>query len=264
MPISRKGKEEAVAAIKAKLLKSPVVAVASLQNLPSRQFNKIKKALRGQADLVVARNSLLARAISEAKPEVAELVKHFDGSSALIFASQNPFMLYATIKSNMSKTAAKPGQTAPYDLVVPAGETNLPPGPVLTELKAAGISAKIAGPKIFIDKDSTVAKKGDVITDAKAKILAKLGVEPMDVGLNVLVAWENGTAYPKGILDIDADAFRGRVVAAHQSAVNLAVFAEIYNGTTTPLIIAKAARSANAVKSIVDKAAAPAEAAVSA
>lgn len=255
MPISKDGKKAAVAELKKKLAEYPVVAVATLQNLPSRQYNLIKKKLRGQAEIIVARTTLLQRAIDEARPELKELAKQFSGSSALLFTKQNPFKLYQAIKANKSKTAAKAGQIAPIDLVVPAGETSLAPGPVLTELKQAGISARIVGPKVVIDKDSRVAKKGDVLTDVQAKVLAKLGVEPMEVGLNVLAAWEAGTVYLQAILDVDADSFKQQLILAHQQAVNLGVHAEIFNATTTPLIIAKAARAANALNALVEKAA---------
>jgi len=253
MVLLKAGKQKAVQMLKEKLKKYPVVAVASLQNLPSRQYNAIKKKLRGKAEIIVARTTLLTRAIEEGRPELTELSKLFSGSAALVFTDQNPFQLYQTIRASKSKTAAKPGQIAPMDLIVPAGETNLAPGPVLTELKQAGVSAKIQGPKVVIDKDSTIAKKGAVITDAQAKVLAKLGVQPMEVGLNILAAFEKGTIYPQEILDIDTEEIKAKIVFAHQQAVNLGVFAEIFNATTTPLIIGKAARASNAIKAIVEQ-----------
>jgi len=254
MPLTRSDKSRVVETVKKDLKAYPVVAVATLQNLPSRQYNAIKKKLRGKAVIDVARSSLLRRAIDEGRPELKELEQHFVGSTALVFTNQNPFQLFQTLKKAQSKTKAKPGQIAPSDLVVPKGETNLAPGPVLTELKNAGVSAKIQGPKVVIDKDSTVARKGDVITNDVASVLSKLGVEPMTVGLDVLAAFENGTVYLKDILNIDNDAFMAELVSAHQRAVNLAVYAEIFNEVSTPIIVTKAARAANAVRSIVDKA----------
>lgn len=252
MVISRSGKKDAVAKIKKDLAEYPVVAVATLQNLPSRQYNAIKKKLRGKAVIDIARSTLLRRAIEDGRPEVKELEKYFQGSTAIVLTKENPFQLFQTLKASQSKVKAKPGQIAPSDIVVPKGETNLPPGPVLTELKAAGIVAKIMGPKVVIDRDSTVAKKGEVIKPEVAAIMAKLGVEPMSVGLEVLAAFENGTVYTKEILDIDTDAFRDQLVACHQQAVNLAVFAEVFNEVSTPIIIAKAARAANAVNAVVE------------
>ncbi len=250
---SKQEKAESVELVKKLLSKYPVVAVASLQSLPSRQYNAIKKSLRGKAEFVVARSTLLKKAIDEGRPELKALEEKFEGSTALIFTTQGAFGLAKTLNQNRSKTTAKPGQLAPEDLVVPAGETNLPPGPVLTELKQAGLKAKIKGPKVVIEQDATVAKKGEAVTDAAAKILAKLGIEPIEVGLRITAAWEGGTLYPADILNVDEQAYFKQIQLAYQQAVNLGVFAEVYNATTTPLIVAKAAREANAVKKIVDE-----------
>ncbi len=261
MVLSKQGKKDAVERIKKELAKYPVVAVATLQNLPARHFNSIKKKLRGKAVVEVARNTLLTRAL-EGKPELKQLEKNFSGSTALVLTNLSAFQLYKTLKQSKSKTAAKPGQIAPFDLVIPAGETNLAPGPVLTELKQAGIQAKIQGPKIVITSDSVVAKKGTPVSGAAAKILTKMGIEPMEVGLSVLAVYDKGTLYPASILDIDDDKYVADIQAAYRQSVNLGVFAEIFNSTTTPLIIGKAARAANAINALVEsKKETPAEAA---
>jgi large subunit ribosomal protein L10 len=241
-------KAEFVKRIKEALGKYPVVAVATLQSLPSRQYNAIKKKLRGKAEIIVARSTLFKRAIDEGRKEVADLEKHFTGSTALLFTNQDPFQLAKTLKGSRSKTAAKPGQIAPADLVVPAGETNLPPGPVLTELKQAGLVAKIAGGKVVIDRDATVAKKGEPISANAAKVLAKLGIEPIEVGLKLMAAFDKGIIYSGEALDVDETAFIEKLTLAHTYAVNLAVQAEIYNATSMPLLITKAAREARAVE----------------
>lgn len=256
MTLSKQGKKEAVERIKKELAQYPVVAVATLQNLPAKHFNAIKKKLRGRAVIEVARNTLLARAL-EGKPELKELEKKFSGSTALVLTNLGAFPLFKTLKQSKSKTAAKPGQLAPADLVIPAGETNLAPGPVLTELKQAGIQAKIQGPKIVITSDSVVAKKGTPVSEAAAKILAKMGIEPMQVGLSVLAVWDKGTIYPATILDIDDAKYVSDIQMAHQKSVNLGVFAEIFNSTTTPLIIGKAAAAANAINALVESKSGP-------
>ena len=245
---TKQQKVEFVTRIKKALSQYPVVAVATLQSLPSRQYNAIKKKLRGKAEIIVARSTLLKRAVDEGRKEVAELAKHFEGSTALVFTNQDPFQLSKTLKQSRSKTAAKPGQIAPSDLVIPAGETNLPPGPVLTELKQAGLSAKIVAGKVVIDKAATVAKKGEAITENAAKVLAKLGIQPIEVGLKITAAFDKGTIYPGAMLDVDEAAVFEQFKLAHAQAVNLAVFAEIYNSTSMPLLITKAVREARAIE----------------
>lgn len=258
MPISRSQKEAVLQQIKEDLKRYPVIAIASLQNLPSRQFNLIKKKLRGHADMIVARSTLFKKAIAEARPELAPLAERFNGSAALIATELDPFMLYKIIKQNKSKAAAKPGSIAPFDIVVPAGETNLAPGPVLTELKQAKIDAKIQGPKIVISKDATVAKKGDVISPVVAGVLGKLGVEPMEIGLQLSGVYSAGMIYESAVLDVDEKAYLERLQSAVRMALNLGVYAEIFTAQTAPLLLAKAVREALAIQGKTKTAGTPA------
>lgn len=251
MALNKSDKKKLVSSMKKAISAYKVVAIASLQNLPARNFNSVKKKLRGKAQVFVARTTLLDLALKEGKPEAYALMQKASGSCAIVATNQNPFELYRTVKSSRSKAKAKPGQIAPTDLVAPAGETSLAPGPVLTELKQAGIQAKIVGTKVIIDKDAVLAKKGEPVSDTASKMLAKLGIEPMEVGLNVLAAWENGTIYPASALDIDDEKFLAELQTAYRHAVNLGVFAEIPNATTTPLIVQKAARNALLLENIV-------------
>jgi len=132
---------------------------------------------------------------------------------------------------------------------------------VLTEFKNAKIQAKIQGPKVVIMADSTVARKGMPISAPVASILGKLGIEPMEVGMKMSAAYEDGVLYTQEVLDIDDKWWLEQLALAHRQALNLAVSAEIFNAASTPLLIQKAARQANAVKALMDsKAGKPAEA----
>ncbi|MEM4254786.1 MAG: 50S ribosomal protein L10 [Candidatus Norongarragalinales archaeon] len=259
--VSKQEKHGIVLKVKEESKRHSVIAVASIDSLPSRNYSAIKKKLRGQADIVFARHTLLKMALEEGKPEAKELLSFLGNGGVLVFTSLPAFKLYKLFKQNKSKSAAKPGQVAPYDIIIPAGETNLAPGPVLTELKQAKIDAKIQGTKVVIAKDAVVAKKGDVISDQAAKILVKLGVQPMEIGIDVKAVWDNGLLYTQDVLDVDEVAFTESLKQAHAQAINLAVFAGIMNEATAQIIIAKAAREANALQKLVgSKSAAPAPA----
>lgn len=230
----------------------PVVAVASIASLPSRNYGAIKKKLRGQADIIFGRHTLLKMALEESRPETKELISHLGNGGVLVFTKLPAFQLYKLFKQNKSKTAAKPGQIAPSDIIIQAGETSLAPGPVLTELKQAKIDARIQGTKVVIAKDALVARKGEAVSEQAAKILSKLGVQPMDIGIEVKAVWDNGLLYKQEVLNVDEEALAESLKQAHASAVNLAVFAGIMNGTTAQIIIAKAAREANALQKLVE------------
>lgn len=250
--ISKQKKIEFVEKAKKELKAYKTVAIASNASLPSKQYELIKKKLRGQAVFIFGRHTLLIKALKEARPETAELLSTLGNGGVIVLSNLPAFKLYKLFKQNKSKAAAKPGAIAPFDIIVPAGETNLAPGPVLTELKVAKIEAKIQGPKVVIAKDSTVARKGEAISDPIAKILVKLGIEPMEAGVEVNAVFDDGLIYQGSVLNVDEVALLAELQQAHSQSVNLAVFAGILNETTTPIIISKAAREANAISKLVE------------
>lgn len=251
MPLSKQQKQETVKEIEKDLKEFPVIAIASLQNLPSRQCNLIRKKLRSQAKIDTARTTLMKKALENTRPEAKELEKYFTASSALLLTKMDAFRLFKKIKENKSKAFAKAGDIAPTDIIIPAGETSLTPGPVLTELKQAKIQAKIEGQKIVISKDCLVAKKGEAISEPVAKILAKLGIEPMEICLKINAVFQEGVIYSSEVLNVDEKQYLQQIIEAIQQAINLGVNAGVYNAVTTPLIIAKAVREANALNSVI-------------
>lgn len=262
MFLTKDAKKQIVKDLQGEIEKYPVVAVASLKGLPAKQYGAIRKKTRANARIAFTRLTLMKRALeqSKRKDELKEIDAALGDGSVLVFSELDAFKLYKLFKQNKSKTAAKAGAIAPSDVVVPAGETSLAPGPVLTELKQAGIQAKIQGPKVVITKDAVVAKKGEPVSESAAMVLSKLGIEPMEVGLQVEKVFDHGTLYAGSVLDIDEDAVLSNLVAAHQQAVNLLVETEVYNDVSTPLILQKAERAALAIQSLIESKA-PAQAA---
>ncbi|MBI5635598.1 50S ribosomal protein L10 [Candidatus Micrarchaeota archaeon] len=252
MVLDKAGKKEKVRQIALALKKYPVVGLVNLQNLPSRQLFLVKSKLRGKAELFMARHTLLELAVKQARPDLEPLLSRIKGSSALVATELDAFKLYSLIKKNKSKAFAKSGQIAPNDIIVPAGDTSLPPGPALAELKAAKIDARIQGPKITVARDSLVTKKGEAILAPVAAALQKLGIAPMTVGMSLPVVFDHGTMFEESVLDIDEQKYYSDLVAAVQYAVNLGVYAEIFTEQTTQPIVMKAARTAIAVKKLVD------------
>lgn len=247
MVLSKTQKQELVTKLQNKIKGVKVVAIASLQNLPSRQLNLIRKKLRGKAEFLITRSTLLQKTL-ESRSDLKQIPDHFKGSVAIILTDLDPFKLYALIKAAKSKASAKAGDIAPEDIIVPAGETNLPPGPVLSELKAAKIDARIQGPKITIGKDCKVATKGQPIKPEVAKVLTILGIEPMEISLRILLVKDETMTYAPEVLDVDQEQYKKLLVDGHQRAINLAVYATIFNKESIVIMIQKAARGAAALE----------------
>ncbi len=218
-----------------------IIGIIDLEKLPSSQFQAIKKKLRGTAEVKVTRSMYIRRALEKVKDEKKKkLLDYVKGPVGLIFTKENPFKLYKFLKNNRSKAFAKPGQIAEKDLVVPAGETDLPVGPALSELKMAGVNCKIDKGKIAVIKDSILTKKGEKVTEQVAAALSKLGIKPMEIGITLKAVYEEGVVYTPDVLDINEEEFMQNLQNAYMSAVNLAVNAGYPTKQTIELMLQKA------------------------
>ena len=166
---------------------------------------------------------------------------------ALLLSKENPFKIYKLLKQSKSAAAIKAGQITPKDLMIPAGPTPFAPGPIIGELGMLKIKAGIEAGKVVIKDDAHVAKKGDVINDKMASLLMRLGIEPMEIGLNLVVAYENGDILTGDVLDIDDKVFMQKIQTAAAEAMNLAVDIAYASNDTIILLIQKSFRDSKAI-----------------
>ena len=222
-----------------------VVGIVDIESLPSKQLQEIRKKLRGKADIKISKSILIKLAIENLKrADLKKLEEYMDGPTGIIVSDEDPFLLYKFLKKNRSKALAKAGMIAPADIIVPAGDTDMPAGPVLSELKVAKIDVKLYKGKIVIASDSHVAKKGEVITRQLAGALAKLGITPVEIGLKITAILEKGIIYKPDVLDVDEEKFMQDLVGAYRNALNLSVNSGYPNKDSIKIMIQKAYRNA--------------------
>jgi large subunit ribosomal protein L10 len=223
----------------------PVVGIIDMHKLPARQLHQIKEQLRGKAVITMVKKRIIKLALENSKkPGISKLAGQIKSQPAMLFSKGNPFELAQSIDKSKSRAAAKAGDIAPYDIMVHAGPTSLPPGPAIGELQRAKIPAGVEGDKIVVRKDAVVAKKGDVITPELAGLLPKLGIEPMEIALNLVAVWDEGTVFGKDILFIPQEHYVSQIQQAYSHSFNLAVAAGYMTKETVPVIIGKAHREA--------------------
>ena len=242
-----KWKKQQLAEIKDLLNSYPVIAVADLERFPANLFAQLRKKLYPNAVVRVSKARVVQKAIEESRLKGAGLTENVKGSVGIIFSKMNPFELYGFIKKNKGAAFAKEGQLAPEDITVPAGDTGLPPGPALSDLKAAGLNVRPMGATIHVVEDKVVTKKGQPITKPVASTLSKLNIKPIKIAMRVSAALEKGLIYKADVLDIDLDQVFNDFVVAHTQAFNLAFNIAYLTVQTTPLLIGKAAREARAL-----------------
>lgn len=227
---------------------SDMLALADISGLPAIAARDFRKVLKDNGFKVKVSNvKIIKKALEEAG--MKELVGITKGSIALIGGKGSPFSMYSLIKKNASNSGAKIGMTAPIDIVVPEGKTNIPPGPALSDFKAVKIDTQIRDGKIYVPRAYTVAKKGDAIDAKVVAILTKLNIKPIKVILKVKGAFDRSDKilYPLEVLDINIDAVRKDFIVAYQNAYFLAIDRAIVNKETIKPLIAKAYRNTKAV-----------------
>jgi large subunit ribosomal protein L10 len=223
-----------------KLIESyDMVGAVNMENLPAKQLNIMRETLRNTVLIKMNKRRIIKVALEQAKKQgVSDLTPYLKGMPALLFSNDNPFTLFKTLKKNKSSTVIKGGQVAPKDIVVPEGPTSFAPGPIIGELGGVGIKAGIDGGKVVIKQTATVAKEGDVVSSKLAGILTRLGIEPMEIGLDLTAIWENGEILTKSILDVDDEAYYAQLIQGASWAYNLAMEAAYTCAETIePLVI---------------------------
>lgn len=176
----------------ANLIKSNrTVLVADISNIPGSQFQQISKKLRGKAKVKIPKKNLFMRALDESGiKEAKKLKENFRGANALLFSEMDSYQLAADLIKKKSPSKAKPGQIAPRDIEIPAGPTDLVPGPAISELGALGIQIQIQGGKIEIKEPKIIAKKGNSISPGAAAMLSKLNIKPFSIGFSPICAYD--------------------------------------------------------------------------
>lgn len=238
-------KKQEVEEIISKISNAQTIALVDLHNLPARQLHSVRKKMKGKADFILKKTSLIRRALKKTgKEKIADLI---EGEKAIVTSGLDVFSLYKQLCANPLKVAAKPGQVATSDIIVPAGETQLPPGPALSEFKQAGLDARIQAGKIAIVKDGVVAKKGATITLIVAGVLQKLGIKPFELKMNVPVILKGELLYNKDVLDINEEEFMKEISVAASTAFNLSVGIAYPTKDNISILLQKAHRNSKAL-----------------
>jgi large subunit ribosomal protein L10 len=202
-----------------------IIALASLHKVRAAQLQELRKKLQNDAYLQVIKNTLMKRVIAQSKekPNLEKLGDHLTGSTIYLFTNLNPFKLVLLLEKSKVITTAKAGDTAAFDVVVPAGNTGQPPGPIISQLGAVGLKTRIESGSVWINKDTLVVKKGETISQRLAAVLSKLGIKPVEAGLVLKTVYDDGAVITEDQLRLNIDEFKKTIEEAHRYAFYLSV-----------------------------------------
>ena len=228
--------------------KYQVMAIIKMNKVRSTQILPLRKTLKGEVEFVSIKDRVAKKALESLDvPGIKDMVGELKGQIMLMFTNMSPFKLNVLLAKNKIMMAARGGDIASIDIVVPAKNTGIAPGPMLTEFKEAGIPTKIDQGTIWIAKDTTPVKKGEAINEKLAALLGKLDIKPVEAGITLNTALEAGLKYSEEEMIIDVEKVRNQFAQAHQEAVSLSIEAAYITADNVSQILSKAAQSARSV-----------------
>jgi large subunit ribosomal protein L10 len=228
-----------------------VLALSKMTKVRATQLMTIRKKFRNDIKIKVIKDKVAIRAFEKVKSVVGleNLSKQLEGQCALIFTNINPFKLNLIFAQNKVFLPAKGGDIATKEIVVPAGNTGIAPGPVLSEFKAANVPTKIDQGTIWVSKDTLVAKPTDVISTQLASLLSKLNVKPIEAGISVNFAVAEGLVFHDHDLLINLAEYKDELVKSFEQAVALATEAGYMTPETVNPLLVKAQQEARSLAS---------------
>lgn len=233
------------------------VAVIEVAHINDMQIQTMRKMLREKAEFRMSKRSLQLRAIEAYKNEskkknLDELAEQIPGQSSLVFTNLDLFELKKIFLENEWMVSAKPNEITPVDIWVPAGDTGLPTGQVISELNMTlRLPTRIMNDTIHIREDTRTHKAGDLVNVKQAAVLKKLGITPIESLIKIHFAWSDGEIIPEEILYMNMDQFKRDLIRAYREALGILFEMPFFLEDMTDDYIRKAASEATILNSII-------------
>ena len=225
-----------------------VTALVRMEKVRASQLLPLRKKLQGEVEIVSIKDKIAQKAFEKLDiPGIKKLKEKLTGQCLFMFTNMSPFKLNVLLGKNKIMLAARGGDIAGMDVVVPPKNTGIAPGPMLTEFKENKIPTKIDQGTIWILKETTPVKKGEAISTKLAALLGKLDIKPIEAGIVLNSALSESVLFAEEELVVDVEKFREQISQAYQSAISLSIEAAYITNDNIEQILAKASQSAHSV-----------------
>jgi len=224
--------------------KYSVTALVRMEKVRASQLIPLRKKLLGEVEIISIKDKIAKKAFEKLDVPGAEKMKEMlTGQCVFMFTNMSPFKLNVLLGKNKVLLVARGGDTASIDVVVPPKNTGIAPGPMLTEFKDNKIPTKIDQGTIWILKETTPVKKGEVISTKLAALLGKLDIKPIEARIVLNSALSESILFSEEDLVVDVDAFRDKIAQANQNALALSTEIAYVTEDNIAQILAKASQA---------------------
>jgi large subunit ribosomal protein LP0 len=247
MPLSKEKKEAYYSRLVRLLETYTKCFVVEVDNVGSQQLHKTRITLRGTAEVLMGKNTLIRRVINdfvEKNPNhpSAKLLGEVKGNVGFVFTNGNLAEVRDIILANRVPAPARVGAIAPVDVIVPPGPTGCDPGQT-NFFQVLQIPTKIVKGQIEITNPVHLIKVGDKVGNSEAALMIKLNIKPFSYGLGIRVVYENGSLFSVDVLNITPAVILGKFSFALSSVAALSLRIGYPTQASVPHSIGKAFQS---------------------
>jgi large subunit ribosomal protein LP0 len=212
---SRERKEQYFAQMQDLISSYKNILVVHADHVGSLQLQKIRKALRGEAVVLMGKNTMMRRCITNYLIEnkehpIENILPLVVGNIGFIFTNGDLGDVRTVIDANTVPAAAKVGVMAACDVIVPPGPTGCDPGQT-SWFQALNVPTKISKGQIEIISELKLISKGDRVGGSEAALLQKLDIRPFTYGLVLVAVYNNGSVFDAKVLDLTDDDLKAKV-----------------------------------------------------
>lgn len=212
------------------------VFVVNVDNVGSNQMHQIRHSLRGEAVVLMGKNTMVRRAMKgfiQERPELEKLLVHVRGNVGFVFTNGDLKEIREKILENRVAAPARAGAYAPKDVFVPAGNTGMEPGKT-SFFQALGIPTKISRGTIEIVSDVKVVTGGERVGASEASLLNMLNISPFTYGMSITQVFDDGTVFSPEVLDVEESTLVANLVAVLRDVASISLAAGYPTAAAVP------------------------------
>ena len=251
MPLSRERKEEFFTRMKVLLTTYTKCFIVGVDNVGSKQLQNTRIALRGKAELLMGKNTMMRKVMGEfieENPEstVSPITAELRGNVGFIFTNGDLGKIKEVVDLNVRPAPAKVGALAPCDVDVQPGPTGCDPGQTAF-FQTLQIPTKITKGQIEMTGVTHLILKGDKVGASQAALLQKLDINPFSYGLVLLKVYDNGSLFDAKVLEITDAVLSAQFGAAVKMVAAMSLALNYPTAASVPHSIANAFKATLAV-----------------
>lgn len=244
MPLSKERKEEYFTRFKDLLTTYTKAFIVEIDNVGSFQLQNTRIELRGKAEVLMGKNTMMRKCIREYAEEnpgtpTAQLEALCRGNIGFVFTNGDLAEVREILEKNVRPAPARVGSVAPIDVIVPKGPTGCDPGQTAF-FQTLQIATKITRGQIEMTADTHLITAGEKVTASQAAILQKLSIEPFTYGVVLKSVYDNGSLFDAKVLDITDDVLAAKFSAALSMVASLSLALGYPTQASVPHSIANA------------------------